>query len=251
MTWGFRFFVTLNKQARGPLVTRTSFVLLVLSYILMLTMARHLKQSGFTIVELLIVIVVIGILAAISIVAYNGVQQRARTSAASADLSNNGKRMMAGSAFNGQYPTTIDANSNVDYKINLTQGNYNLASYCVSDNGFVIAAEVKGGNRYYVKNGNTVVQDNTVNIMSPCVSLGVQNTDGSAASKTFMGMPAASCATENTTCTFSGTANIAYGSLAQGKFNALSNMTSPVSCSNATFGDPASGFGKACYVLSY
>lgn len=39
------------------------------------------KQTGFTIVELLIVIVVIGILAAITIVAYNGVQQRANNSA--------------------------------------------------------------------------------------------------------------------------------------------------------------------------
>jgi prepilin-type N-terminal cleavage/methylation domain-containing protein len=36
------------------------------------------KQTGFTIVELLIVIVVIGILAAISIVAYTGVQNRAK-----------------------------------------------------------------------------------------------------------------------------------------------------------------------------
>lgn len=36
------------------------------------------KQTGFTIVELLIVIVVIGILAAITIVAYNGIQQRAK-----------------------------------------------------------------------------------------------------------------------------------------------------------------------------
>ena len=39
------------------------------------------KQTGFTIVELLIVIVVIGILAAITIVAYNGVQQRANNTA--------------------------------------------------------------------------------------------------------------------------------------------------------------------------
>lgn len=45
-------------------------------------MQRGQKQKGFTIVELLIVIVVIGILAAITIVAYNGIQERARMSSA-------------------------------------------------------------------------------------------------------------------------------------------------------------------------
>lgn len=39
------------------------------------------KQTGFTIVELLIVVVVIAILAAITIVAYNGISQRAKTTA--------------------------------------------------------------------------------------------------------------------------------------------------------------------------
>ncbi len=38
------------------------------------------NHTGFTIVELLIVIVVIGILAAITIVAFNGVQSKARFS---------------------------------------------------------------------------------------------------------------------------------------------------------------------------
>jgi prepilin-type N-terminal cleavage/methylation domain-containing protein len=45
---------------------------------------RHTK--GFTIVELLIVIVVIAVLAAITIAAYNGVQNRSRTSAGAANV---------------------------------------------------------------------------------------------------------------------------------------------------------------------
>jgi prepilin-type N-terminal cleavage/methylation domain-containing protein len=44
------------------------------------------QQNGFTIVELLIVIVIIGILAAITVVAYNGIQERGRVSRANSDL---------------------------------------------------------------------------------------------------------------------------------------------------------------------
>lgn len=44
------------------------------------------KKSGFTIVELLIVIVVIGILSAIVVVAYNGIQERARDSQRKSDI---------------------------------------------------------------------------------------------------------------------------------------------------------------------
>jgi prepilin-type N-terminal cleavage/methylation domain-containing protein len=51
------------------------------------------RQQGFTIVELLIVIVVIGILAAITIVAYNGIQDRARVSTVSSALSQAAKKL--------------------------------------------------------------------------------------------------------------------------------------------------------------
>jgi prepilin-type N-terminal cleavage/methylation domain-containing protein len=44
------------------------------------------KRSGFTIVELLIVIVVIAILAALTFVAFNGLQNRARVAQVSSGL---------------------------------------------------------------------------------------------------------------------------------------------------------------------
>jgi len=48
---------------------------------------KRTSHGGFTIVELLIVVVVIAILAAITIVAYNGVQQQAKSSALKSEMS--------------------------------------------------------------------------------------------------------------------------------------------------------------------
>jgi prepilin-type N-terminal cleavage/methylation domain-containing protein len=64
------------------------------------------KDRGFTIVELLIVIVVIAILAAIVIVAYNGVQNRAKTSAAASTAQTVQQKLEAYNAEVGNYPAT-------------------------------------------------------------------------------------------------------------------------------------------------
>lgn len=69
------------------------------------------RQAGFTIVELLIVIVVIGILAAISIVAYNGVQDRARAAKINADLSLLNKAIQAARVNSGDTPLRYITNS--------------------------------------------------------------------------------------------------------------------------------------------
>lgn len=211
---------------------------------------KQKRHTGFTIVELLIVIVVIGILAAITIVSYNGIQERARQASIASDLNNNSKKVMASDAIAGKPPTTLEVLAAGDAKIDVKPGLYNVVSYCSTDTSFVLAAESKTGNKFYTKNNASVTQDNSINAYSPCASLGVLNANGTAANKTFMGMSGTSCATENATCTFSGTAAIAYGSATQGKFNALGNMTSPVSCANTVFGDPASGYTKACYIIS-
>ena len=62
------------------------------------------NSRGFTIVELLIVIVVIAILAAITIVAYNGIQQRANNSKTVAAVEAYVKAVGLYAAVNGSHP---------------------------------------------------------------------------------------------------------------------------------------------------
>lgn len=69
----------------------------------------RLRATGFTIVELLIVIVVIGILAAITIVAYNGAQDKARAATVASDLREAADQLNIDQARTGQYPLTLAA----------------------------------------------------------------------------------------------------------------------------------------------
>lgn len=96
-------------------------------------------KSGFTIVELLVVIVVIGILAAITIVAYGGIQNRATIASLSSDLSNAAKILKLDQISNSAYPATLAAanggkgisaspNTTYQYVVN----NNNPKTFCVS-----------------------------------------------------------------------------------------------------------------------
>ncbi|NCO10696.1 prepilin-type N-terminal cleavage/methylation domain-containing protein [Candidatus Saccharibacteria bacterium] len=69
------------------------------------------QQSGFTIVELLIVVVVIAILAAITIVSYTGITQQANTAAAQSNATTVLKKaeLYANDEGNTGYPTTLAA----------------------------------------------------------------------------------------------------------------------------------------------
>lgn len=66
-------------------------------------------RKGFTIVELLIVIVVIGILAAITIVAFNGVQEKAVVTSLTSGLENASKILKLDQVTNDAFPTTLSA----------------------------------------------------------------------------------------------------------------------------------------------
>lgn len=69
--------------------------------------SRRSLRRGFTLVELLIVIVVIAVLAAITVVAYRSISQKAQVAATQADLSQVATKLGTYFVDNGTYPTLL------------------------------------------------------------------------------------------------------------------------------------------------
>ena len=69
------------------------------------------RSQGFTIVELLIVIVVIGILALLVITTYSGIQAKARNSKRQTDVASLQTQLEAFFSQSGYYPSLTDMNS--------------------------------------------------------------------------------------------------------------------------------------------
>jgi len=67
------------------------------------------SNVGFTIVELIVVIVIIGILAAITIVSYIGITAKANQATLISDIANGKKKLSLYYTENGSYPTAMDA----------------------------------------------------------------------------------------------------------------------------------------------
>jgi type IV pilus assembly protein PilA len=89
------------------------------------------KQKGFTIVELLIVVVVIAILAAITIVAYNGIQNRAKASAAQAAARQTGTKVALFASQNADtFPAETSFRTDLSLPSDTTQATYD---YYASD----------------------------------------------------------------------------------------------------------------------
>lgn len=138
------------------------------------------KQKGFTIVELLIVIVIIAILAAIVIVAYNGVQERAQESSVRTDMTNIAKQVELYRVDEGRYPT-INRLTELGIKVNKQTYGVNPTGatifYCVNDSGgaFSIVNRVKSAKllQYASPQGDIRTYAGTSSAPELCVDSGV------------------------------------------------------------------------------
>lgn len=134
------------------------------------------KQKGFTIVELLIVVVVIAILAAITIVAYTGIQNRTHDSAVQNDLATFYKKLEAYKIDdpNSRYPTPVNASdlnttvSDSKFNFKFSTNSYstsvtNNVAYCFASDGSEvgIVAASKSGNAFYISSSSGGVKSYT------------------------------------------------------------------------------------------
>lgn len=119
---------------------------------------HHFGQSGFTLIELMIVVAIVGVLAAIAIPQFASFRVKAYNLAALADLSNGMTAVQAFYTDFNQYPNThnlVIAPNNLEFS-----NGANTLSWLISDGvavfyekgltGFCLASKQQAGNQIYM-----------------------------------------------------------------------------------------------------
>jgi len=140
------------------------------------SLKRLKKRQGFTIVELLIVVVVIAILAAITIVSYNGISKNAKNSAIQSSLEQASKKieMYKIEDPSGLYPASLSAAG-----LTLASSGDTLYVYSVSsDNKLYCLGSSQGGRTYYVSSTTSSPKPGVCNTTTGVPGTGDVATDG-------------------------------------------------------------------------
>lgn len=114
-----------------------------------------ISSDGFTIVELIVVILVIGILASVSIISYSGWQKSIVITQLKNDLGNAARAMEASRNFGISYPLSVPNTFSTSEGVTLAGGSYdNETAYC-----FDATSSKYPDIQYYIENNNVEPQE--------------------------------------------------------------------------------------------
>ncbi len=138
---------------------------------------RHDGKQGFTIVELLIAIVVVGILATISVTVYAGIQNQANDSTVKSDLRTIEQNIEMFKVENGAYPLVGDL-SKLGFRASRdsydkTYYNFHYCVRATDREAYSIQARSKSKNTFYINS----ISKKTLNKATPywednCATIG-------------------------------------------------------------------------------
>lgn len=113
-------------------------------------------QSGFTIIELTIVIIVILILASITLVSYSSWRSMAANTEVTNDLQAAAIAMKNYRNFNNGYPSTIPTTFAASPNVSVTVQSASTTSYCLKGKSLANSSVI-----YYIANTDTTPHTNT------------------------------------------------------------------------------------------
>lgn len=113
------------------------------------------RQRGFTIVELIVIIAVIGILAAITIVSYNAVTKNAHGQAVSADLQTVGSQLQKAKSESGGYPSSANFSTSTTLTNTSKSTTYEY-NYDNLTGTFCLTAKGKNDTSFYITSTNSL-----------------------------------------------------------------------------------------------
>lgn len=108
---------------------------------------RSRDKTGFTVIELLIVVVIIGILATIIIIAYIGIQNKAQIAVITSDLDSTSKQLAITNATGGSFPPSLSALNNGNGP--QSSGTAYQYTYYPATNTYCVTGII-GGNAYMI-----------------------------------------------------------------------------------------------------